>query len=57
MPKFPDVPNDAWYKEAVDFVSREGLMIGYEDGTFRPNDSLTRAEAAEILMRVLGDGE
>jgi len=56
MPKFPDVPNDAWYREAVDFVSHEGLMVGYDDGTFRPNDPLTRAEAATILKRLFEKG-
>ena len=58
--KFPDVPNDAWYAKAVETVNDMGLMLGYEDGTFRPNDKLTRAEAATILVRlleVLGYGE
>ena len=50
--KFPDVPADAWYAKAVDFAFRAGLMEGYEDGTFRPNDPLTRAEAATILQRL-----
>lgn len=51
--KFPDVPNDAWYAKAIEFVTERGLMTGYEDGTFRPNDRLTRAEAATILMRFI----
>lgn len=51
--KYPDVPADAWYAKAVEFVTERGLMTGYEDGTFRPNDHLTRAEAATILMRLI----
>ncbi len=51
--KFPDVPNDAWYAKAVEKVNDMGLMLGYEDGTFRPNDKLTRAEAAIILTRLM----
>ena len=50
---YPDVPADAWYAKAVEFVSDLGLMRGYEDGTFRPNDRLTRAEAAIILKRLV----
>jgi hypothetical protein len=51
--KFPDVPADAWYAKAVEKVNDMGLMLGYEDGTFRPNDKLTRAEAATILKRLI----
>lgn len=51
--KYPDVPADAWYTKAVEFVTERGLMTGYEDGTFRPNDHLTRAEAATILKRFI----
>ena len=53
MKTYPDVPKDAWYTRAVEFVTEAGLMQGYEDGSFRPNDSLTRAEAATILMRLI----
>ena len=51
--KFPDVPNDAWYAKAVEFVTERGLITGYEDGTFRPNDDISRAEVATILMRMI----
>jgi len=51
--KYPDVPADAWYARAVEFVTDHDLMLGYEDGTFRPNDKLTRAEAAVILKRLI----
>lgn len=55
--RFPDVPPDRWYSEAVEAVAAMGLMIGDENGNFRPNTSLTRAEAAMILYRVFGDPE
>ena len=51
--QYPDVPNDAWYAEAVERVTDAGLMEGYEDGEFRPSHSLTRAEIATILARLL----
>ena len=50
--KFPDDSAIAgWAKENVYAVKHSGLMKGYEeDGTFRPNGLMTRAEAASILM-------
>ncbi|WP_295759555.1 YDG domain-containing protein, partial [uncultured Oscillibacter sp.] len=33
-----------WYHEAVDYVLRNGLMNGYSNGTFGPNDNLSRAQ-------------
>lgn len=41
------------YKDAVDFVSAAGLISGYEDGTFRPQGMLTRAEAVKVLSKLL----
>lgn len=43
----------AEYKDAVDFVSAAGLISGYEDGTFRPQGMLTRAEAVKVLSKLL----
>ena len=51
--RYSDVKNDAWYAVAVEDVSAAGLMEGYEDGTFRPNESMTRAEVATVLWRLL----
>ena len=44
-----DVDTSAWYHLAVDFVVENGLMSGYGNGSFGPNDTLTRAELAQIL--------
>lgn len=49
---FNDISSDSWYAKSVAFVQSMGLINGYEDGTFRPEDSITRAEAAVIIMRV-----
>ncbi|MBQ7090041.1 MAG: peptidoglycan DD-metalloendopeptidase family protein [Clostridia bacterium] len=41
-----------WAKEAVEEVSEKGLMIGDDNGNFRPDDPITRAEMAVILSRL-----
>lgn len=51
---FADVPKDAWYYEAVRFVCERGLMNGYSDGRFGPNDTLSRAQLAQILFNKEG---
>lgn len=43
-----------WAQAAVEMTARAGIITGYEDGTFRPNQSLTRAEAVTIINRALG---
>ena len=50
---FKDVNPKAWYAGAVETVARAGLMGGYQDGTFRPEGYLTRAELASALSRYL----
>ena len=42
------------YKEAVAVLSREGIITGFEDGTFRPKETLTRSQACTILTKILG---
>lgn len=51
---FSDVPDSAWYAEFVKAAAELGLIDGYEDGTFRPNAPITRAEACTIVNRTLG---
>lgn len=43
------MPLDAWYKNQVGYCENHSLFTGYEDGTFRPYNNLTRAEAAKLL--------
>lgn len=41
-----------WAKDAVDALSDNGMISGYEDNTFRPNNNITRAESVSLLSRV-----
>ena len=51
---FSDVEPDAWYTDYVEAASRVGLVQGFEDGTFRPNANITRAQSCVIVNRALG---
>ena len=46
---FPDVADDFWGKAAINFCAHNGIITGYDDGTFQPNKAITRQEAASIL--------
>ena len=46
---FTDVPADLWAADAIAYVQSAGLMVGYNDGTFKPESKLTRAEAVKVL--------
>ena len=48
---YTDVPADAWYNNAVSTLSNAGIIDGYEDGTFKPDGNITRAEFATIAVR------
>ena len=50
---FKDVEQDRWSKKAIDFCVEKGLMIGFEDGTFRPTEPVTREQIAVILERLI----
>ena len=50
---YTDVPADAWYNNAVSTLSNADILDGYEDGTFRPDGNITRAEFATITARFL----
>ena len=47
---FSDVPQDHWAFKYVDELSNSGVINGYEDGTFRPNGNVTKAEFVKLLM-------
>jgi hypothetical protein len=51
---FTDVPIDHWASSDITIMAREGFFQGDPDGTFRPNDPITRAEAAAVFLRVAG---
>ena len=48
---FLDVPLDAWYADAVDWAAEHGIVEGYSDTAFGPNDPITREQMAAILYR------
>lgn len=50
---FSDVPEEAWYHNAVTRAAAQGWVNGFKDGTFRPDSALSRAEAAVIVNRAL----
>lgn len=48
---FTDVALDAWYADAVDWAARAGIITGNENGTFAPDERITRAQLAVMLYR------
>jgi hypothetical protein len=46
---FTDVSANLWASDAIAYVQSAGLMTGYNDGTFKPDSKLTRAEAVKVL--------
>lgn len=48
---FTDLANGAWYIPAVKAMSEADIIHGYEDGTFRPDNQITRAEFVTMLMQ------
>lgn len=51
--KFTDVADTASYAEAVEVLSALGIVNGYEDGSFKPDGEITRAEAATMIVGAL----
>lgn len=50
---FNDVTGDYWAKEYISILADNGISIGYQDGSFKPNQSITREEFSMMLARVL----
>ncbi|MBQ6431714.1 MAG: S-layer homology domain-containing protein [Oscillospiraceae bacterium] len=48
---FTDVPENEWYSDAVSWAAQEGIVNGYGNGKFGPQDSITRQQLAAILCR------
>ncbi|WP_242967196.1 S-layer homology domain-containing protein [Flavonifractor sp. An10] len=51
---FPDVAASAWYADAVNWAAANGYVTGYDNGSYGPEDSLTREQLAVILYRYAG---
>ncbi len=52
-PRFTDT-KDYWAASYVDYLYTSGVTTGYEDGSFRPNQNITRQQFAAMLFRYLG---
>ena len=52
---YTDVKETDWFAEAVMKATEKGLFSGFTDGTFRPNEILTRAMAVSVLYRLSGE--
>lgn len=50
---FGDVPGSAWFAPVIKAAAEQGIVHGYSDGTFRPGNPITRAEAAAIIERTM----
>ncbi len=51
---FPDVAAGQWYTDAVSWAATNGIVTGYDNGNFGPNDMITREQMATILYRYAG---
>lgn len=52
--KFNDVPEGSWYEDAVAYCIEKGYMKGISETEFKPEQPLTRAQMAQVLMNVFG---
>ena len=50
---FTDVPDSYWAARYINFAATRGWVTGYSDGTFKPEDPITRAEVAAVTCRLL----
>ena len=48
---FPDVDSDAWFNKYIGYLEDKDVLSGYEDGTFRPMDTITRGEISAVIAR------
>lgn len=54
---YADVPVNHWSAEAITAVTKAGLMRGYEDGSFKPENPITRAELTQVIANFRGLSE
>lgn len=50
---FADVPDTYWAARYINFAATRGWVTGYSDGTFKPENTITRAEVAAVTCRLL----
>ncbi len=54
---FTDVKEEEWFYPTVTEMAEKGILTGYEDGSFRPSESVTYAEYITILKRIATGGD
>lgn len=52
--EFDDLADAVWALKAIEKLSLSGVVKGYDDGTFRPGNRITRAEALAMALRLMG---
>ena len=51
---YPDVSSNHWAAKQIEILTEKGVIVGYPDGTFKPDDNVTRAEFASMAIKALG---
>ena len=51
---YPDVTADHWAATQIKDLTEKGVIVGYPDGSFQPDDNVTRAEFASMAIKALG---
>ena len=54
--EFPDVPENHWAYDYVEDLAKKGLLVGYPDGEFKGDRTMTRYEFAAVMYRALQNG-
>lgn len=52
--QFPDVVENHWANGYINVAANQGIVIGDDEGNFRPDDTITYAEAVTVLVRLIG---
>ncbi|MEI6530262.1 MAG: S-layer homology domain-containing protein [bacterium] len=51
--RFPDVPPTLWAFPFIEACAREGIILGFPDGTFRPQDPVSKEQMVAVLVRMV----
>ena len=51
---YPDVNANHWAAKQIQILTEKGVIVGYPDGTFKPDENVTRAEFASMAIKALG---
>ena len=54
---FNDVSSSFWASKEINFLHSKGIIEGYDNGSFLPNNKVTRAQAAKMILSALGEKE